>query len=189
MSYFPMMIDLEKKEVLVIGGGNEGLKKVKILRDFGTVITLVALEAGQEAVGMADRYIDRAFSDEDISGKKYALIIAATDDKALNERISVLASSEHIPVNVVDDIELSTFIFPAIIKERDVVCAVSSSGKSPYVAQYVKKLMGDVMPPAIGKINDRMGEYRLEAKKKYDTSEERRVFLREKLEEMLDEYL
>lgn len=189
MSYFPMMINLDGKEVLVIGGGAEGLKKVKILHDFGAVITLVAPDAEQEAIGLADRFAYRAFSDEDITGKNYALIVAATDDKDLNGRISALASSEHIPVNVVDDTERCTFIFPAIVKERDVVCAVSSGGKSPYVAQYVKKLINDVMPPSIGKINDRMGEYRMEAKKRFDTSEERRVFLLKRLKELLDEYL
>lgn len=189
MSYFPMMIDLEKKEVLVIGGGEEGKNKVKVLYDFGAFITLIAPEADQDAIGMASRYINRAFSDEDILDKEYTLVVAATDDRTCNERISMLATKGHIPVNVVDDTELCTFIFPAIVKDKDVVCAVSSGGKSPYVAKYVKKLIMDVMPPMIGLINDRMGVYRNQAKNEFDSSEERRSFLKKKLEELLKEHV
>ena len=84
-----------------------------------------------------------------------------------------------------DDEELCSFIFPAIIKDKDVVVGVSSSGKSPYVAQHIKALIKDALPENIGEINDRMGEYRAYAKKEISDTEKRREFLRKKLDEEL----
>ncbi len=116
MSYFPMMIDLQNKAVLVIGGGEEGYKKTEILNRFGARVTLIARDALPEALKCSVRYEQRGFDDSDIDGEAYSLIVAATDDRELNERISRLAGQRRIPVNVVDNTQLCTFIFPAIIK-------------------------------------------------------------------------
>ena len=184
MSYFPMMVNLEGVRILVVGGGEEGRKKVEILSSFGAEIILIAENAAEEAVGLADRFIERSFEDQDLEGE-IGLVVAATDDRTLNQRIYRLATRRRIPVNVVDDVELCTFIFPAIVKEKDVVCAVSSGGKSPYVAQYIKALIRKVLPPGIGEINDKMGEYRVAAKREMNDPAERRMYLRQKLEELI----
>lgn len=183
MSYFPMMVNLEGVRILVVGGGEEGRKKVEILSSFGAKITLIARNAADEAVELADRFLERGFEDQDLAGE-FGLVVAATDDRILNERIYKLANQRKIPVNIVDDAELCTFIFPAIIKEKDVVCAVSSGGKSPYVAQHIKALFRKVLPPGIGEINDKMGEYRVAAKREMNDPAARRMYLRQKLEEL-----
>lgn len=187
MAYFPMMVNLEDKPVLVIGGGEEGRKKEEVLRQFGAVITLVSPEAEPEAVRMADRYLGREFRDEDIREADYAMVVAATDDRELNRRISILAGEKKIPVNVVDDAELCSFIFPCVIKDRDVVCAVSSGGKSPYVAQYLKKKILEVLPGKIGEVNDRMGVFREKVKAEIADTTERRRALRARLDELLEQ--
>ena len=184
MSYFPMMVELDNKKVLVIGSGEEGRKKTQILHEFGAVITLISKDALKEAVEMASVFEEREFRDTDID-EQYELIVAATDDRELNKRISTLAKKNKIPVNVVDDTELCTFIFPAIVKDRDVVCAVSSGGKSPYITQHIKSLLLSILPGNIGIINDRMGEYRKQAKSEIADTAERRRFLRKKLDEEL----
>jgi siroheme synthase-like protein len=180
-----MMIDLEKKPVLVIGGGHEGTQKIKVLKSFGSIITLISIEASEEAVSNADEFIQRPFEDNDIDDR-YTLIVAATGDILVDERISILAKGKKIPVNVVDKTELCTFIFPAIVKDRDVVIGVSSGGKSPYLVQFIKKLILSHIPDDIGVINDKMGEYRSFAKEKFANVEERRKFLKEKLEDMIN---
>lgn len=185
MSYFPMMVKLDEKKVLIIGGGEEGKKKTQILHEFGADITLISKDALKEAAELASRYEEREFTDTDITDEDYDMIVASTDDKELNRRISALAAERRIPVNVVDDEELCSFIFPAIVKDKDVVCAVSSGGKSPYITQYIKALLNRVLPRGIGDINDRMGEYRKQAKKEYTDVSERRRFLRSKLDEEL----
>ncbi|MCR5025153.1 MAG: bifunctional precorrin-2 dehydrogenase/sirohydrochlorin ferrochelatase [Lachnospiraceae bacterium] len=186
MSYFPMMVKLDEKKVLIIGGGEEGLKKTRILHEFGAEITLISGDALKEAIELASRYEEREFRDTDITDEDYDLIVASTDDRELNKRISILAKDKHIPVNIVDDEKLCSFIFPAIVKDKDVVCTVSSGGKSPYIAQYIKALLNKVLPEGIGEINDRMGEYRKHAKSVIADVTERRRFLRKKLDEELD---
>lgn len=185
MAYFPMMVNLDNKKVLVIGGGEEGKKKVKIINEFKAMITLITPDASEEIIGMCETVKIKEFEDKDILDEDYEIIVAATDDRELNKRISKLANNNKIPVNIVDDEELCSFIFPAIIKDKDVVVGVSSSGKSPYVAQHIKALIKDALPENIGEINDRMGEYRAYAKKEISDTEKRREFLRKKLDEEL----
>lgn len=185
MSYFPMMVDLKDKNVLVAGGGREGTGKAEILHQFGARITAVAPEASARMRELSDTLFERQIEDGDILHRDYTLVVAATDDTAVNRRISDLCKKEKIPVNVVDNPPLCTFIFPAIVKEREVVCAVSSGGKSPYITQYIKGLIKKVLPENIGEINDRMGEIRTRAKKEIPDKAERRKYLREKLDEML----
>ncbi len=185
MSYFPMMVKLDEKKVLIIGGGEEGLKKTRILHEFGAEISLISKEALKEAIELAAHYEEREFRDTDITETEFDMIVASTDDRELNKRISFLARDKHIPVNIVDDEELCSFIFPAIIKDKDVVCAVSSGGKSPYITQYIKALLNKVIPKGIGDINERMGEYRKQAKKDFDVAAQRRRFLKRKLDEEL----
>ena len=157
MSYFPMMVKLDEKKVLIIGGGEEGLKKTQILHEFGAEISLISKDALKEAIELAAHYEEREFRDTDITDTEFDMIVASTDDRELNKRISILARDKHIPVNIVDDEELCSFIFPAIVKDKDVVCAVSSGGKSPYITQYIKGLLSRILPKDIGGINDRMG--------------------------------
>jgi siroheme synthase-like protein len=186
MAYFPMMIELKDKDVLVIGGGEEGLKKVKVLSSLGAKVTLVSPFAEEEAISLSYEYCKRSFVEGDIDAKAYIMVVTATDDRDLNRRISELATQRHIPVNVVDDVELCTFIFPAIYQQKDVVCAVSSGGKSPYVAQYVRNRLAESMPDNIGDINEKMGTLREEAKLLYEDSVDRRAFLKAKFLELLE---
>ena len=186
MAYFPMMTDLSGAETLVIGGGEEGTKKVRVLKDFGARVTLIAPEAREEAVREADRYARRGFETADLDAAEWKLVVAATENRELNRRISEGARERRIPVNVVDDPELCSFIFPAVIRDRNVICSISSGGKSPYVAQLVKEKVRGCWPEGIGRINDRMGEYREQAKREYADREERRRFLRERLMELLN---
>lgn len=182
-----MMIDLHSKKVLVVGGGEEGAHKAEILQDFGARVTLIAPSVTARAAGIAEVICEREFADADILENDYALVVAATDDADVNRRVSELARRRKIPVNVVDNAPLCTFIFPAIVKDRDVVCAVSSGGKSPYITQYIKKRITEVLPEGIGYINDRMGEIREKAKKEIPDKGRRRELLKKKLEKMLQE--
>jgi len=186
MAYFPMMIELNDRPVLVVGGGEEGTKKVQILQSFGARITLIAEDASEEAKRLSERFIEGSFLEADIDRENFTLVVASTDDRNLNSRISSLAKVRRIPVNVVDDVELCTFIFPAVLKERDVVCAVSSGGKSPYVAQYVRDRLRESLPEDIGEINDKMGELRIRAKEDYPEAKDRRRFLKDKFNELMN---
>ena len=204
MAYFPIMVDLEGKKVLIIGGGETAARKAEMMLEFGARVTVVTKEL-RAAMPEAINVINRAFRPEDIScpgtcddtaagdtgaeetfGEEPFLIIAATDDRKVNEEVARLAMERHIPINVVDDEPLCSFTFPAVIRDRDVVVSVSSGGKSPLVTQHVKKQLLAAMPPHIGEINDEMGELRKRIRETVPGQKERKQIYKEELERLLN---
>jgi len=179
MSYFPFFIDLEKKTVLVVGGGNTALRKTKILLSFGANVKAVSPEFIPEFCSIAENsdnitLINRQFIPQDIDGIFVA--VSATDNHDANKTVSILCQEKNIPVNVVDDISLCTFIFPSVIKEDDVVIGISSSGKSPVLTQYLNNSIKDILPSSLGEINSKMGHIREDVINKYPESKRKSVF-------------
>lgn len=157
--YFPMFIEMEGRNCLVIGGGRIAFHKIKVLQDFGARIQVVSPEILPEIrelenVACCERYFEK----EDLKGQ--AIVIAATDDKAQNHRISRMCREEKIPVNAVDQPEDCSFIFPAYLKEGDVVAAFSSGGQSPIVTQYLKEQARPILTPLIGQLAECIGGLR-----------------------------
>ena len=185
MSYFPLMIQLEKEPVLVVGGGKTALRKVKILLGFGAAVDVVAPRVQPELRELPAGLQERAFQPADLEGKFWRLVVAATDDRAVNRAVSEGCQALGIPVNVVDDPELCTFIFPAIVKQQDVVCAVSSGGHSPLVAQWVKRWVQQVLPKDIGAVNEAMGRFRKTLQQQEPDAAKRKEILKRKLAELL----
>ena len=104
MSYFPMFIELRDKKCLVVGGGRIALRKVEVLKDFGADVSVAApviLQEISEMKGVSCRR--KQFGQEDLEGQE--LVVAATDDKELNHRISRACRKKNIPVNAVDQME------------------------------------------------------------------------------------
>ena len=186
MAYFPLMVDIRDKEVLIVGGGETALRKTELMLDFGAKVRLISKEFLCDFPKEA-KLIQKGFAPEDIAsaGALPFLIIAATDDREVNALVAKLAGERRIPVNVVDDEPLCSFTVPAVIRDRDVVISVSSGGKSPLVTQYVKKLMLEAMPDDIGEINDEMGRLRREVKASIPDQRERRKELKEALARLL----
>lgn len=187
MAYFPMMVQLEGAPVLVAGGGETALRKVKILLEFGAAVEVVAPLFHPELASLPVGRQERKFQREDLEGKPWRLVVAATDDRAVNRTISEGCRSLGIPVNVVDDPELCTFIFPAIVKKQEVVCAVSSGGRSPLVAQWVKRRLLQVLPADLGIINETMGRFRRTVQQQEPDAGKRKEKLKEKLAELLNQ--
>ena len=178
MPYFPLYINIEERDVLIVGGGAVALRKAEKLLIFTPHISVVAAHICEELKGMAlcsNAFIktescaasanpaaislyERNFRDDDIIGK--ALCIAATDDRSLNRHISKLCSKAHIPVNVVDDPELCTFFFPALINDGELSIGISTGGKSPVAARELKKCIDSALPSGRGDIISYMGSIR-----------------------------
>lgn len=180
MAYFPFMIDIGNKSCLVVGGGSIALHKVKILLPFGVHIKVVATdiceemrqleqalksdEGAQTYFGAASKeqgtleVEQRQFRDSDVEEMDF--VVAATDDAACNHHISELCHRQNILVNVVDVKEDCSFIFPAMIKEKELLVAVSSGGQSPAAAAYVKKKLGSHIPDYYGDMIEQLGSYR-----------------------------
>ena len=181
MSYFPMFIELQDKRCLVVGGGKVAYRKVKVLRDFGAQVTVLAEQILPEIKGEADViWQEKAVVLEDIEGCD--LVIAATDDKEWNHRIAERCKQQKIPVNAVDQIEDCSFIFPAYLKQGEVVAAFSSGGNSPVVTQYLKEQAKPVVTENVGAIASCLGDLRERVKQCVKTEAARKQVYQELLE-------
>ena len=188
MAYFPMMVDLEDAAVLIVGGGATALRKAQQLISFGARCHVIAPGVDEGFKELSCEIEERGYAEGDIERlMPLAIVIAATDDHKLNHDIGERCRQLHIRVNVVDDPELSTFIFPSIVRDGDVLCAITSGGKSPLVSQHIKKLIEDIMPVGIGGINEEMGRYKEEIMRTEPDIKKRRAMLKAKFAELLQQ--
>ncbi len=182
MAYFPFFTDIADKKAVIAGGGETALRKAEILLSFGAHVTVVSPKfvSGFESLVKNNEnliLIKRKFVIGDID--KAFMAVAATNDNNLNEQISRTCFELKIPVNVVDNTPLCSFIFPSIVKQQDIVCGISSGGKSPVVTQYVKEEIIKFMPVFLGDINSRMGEMRETVKHKIKSQKLRAQAMRQ----------
>lgn len=195
MAYFPMFVDMTKRECLIVGGGNVAYRKVIVMLDFGAKVTVVAEDICDELRKLAiddiaseDKtgsytankenritFIKRRFERKDCDGME--MVIAATDDSVLNHEIAEYCEAKDIMVNAVDQKADCSFIFPSYIKEKNLVAAFSSGGNSPVLTQYLKGKEQEILTPFLGELNEYMGQIREKVIAQYDTEAERkRVF-------------
>ena len=168
MGYFPFFMELEGKRGVVAGGGKVAARKVEKLLMFGPMLTVIApvIEACvrrqgellQKDAAASLQFIERAFLMEDLSDADF--VIAATDDEGLNGRIAQYCRAERIPVNVVDDKDKCTFLFPALVKEGPLTVGIVTEGKSPAASSWVRQEIADMLPEGIGDIIDLLGRIR-----------------------------
>ena len=185
MAYFPMFVDMTERECLIVGGGNVAYRKVMVMLDFGAKVTVVAEDICDElrkltiddTANKENRitFIKRRFERKDCDGME--MVIAATDDSALNHEIAEYCKAKGIMVNAVDQKADCSFIFPSYIKEKNLVAAFSSGGNSPVLTQYLKGKEQEILTPFLGELNEYMGQIREKVIAEYDTEAERkRVF-------------
>ncbi len=133
---YPAILVLDGRLGIVIGGGTIGERKVMSLLDAGARVRVVTLEPTDPlrvlAADGAIELLERAYRAGDLEGA--AIVIASTDDPAVNHAIFAEASERGVPVNVVDDPPNSTFIAPSIVRRGDLLVAISTGGASPALA-------------------------------------------------------
>ena len=134
--FFPLFVNIENKEVLIIGGGKIGGRKAQTLREYGGNITVYSEKVTEEAI-LADENIKvvnkNVLHDEtEIRElvKKYFLVVAATDDTELNDRISHVCMSENMLVNNVSSKTEMNAMFTAVVKNDEFQIGIGSYGKS-----------------------------------------------------------
>lgn len=137
MAYFPFYIDIENKNILVVGGGTVALRKIEKLLPFKPSITVVSPKISIEILRLNVNTINREFADGDL--ENVFCVISATDDEQVNAHIFDLCSAKNILVNTVDDKEKCGFIFPALVQKNSVTVGITTSGKSPIYAKYLKE--------------------------------------------------
>ncbi|MEE8058100.1 MAG: siroheme synthase CysG [Pseudomonadales bacterium] len=178
MDFLPLYFQLHNKPCLIIGGGSIALRKAKLLQKSGAVIYVVALEINPELQLIVKKtggnFRTAGYSANDLTDK--FLIIAATDDNVLNKQVSRDAHQQHIPVNIVDNPDLCSFILPSIIDRSPLVIAVSSGGKSPVLARLLRSKIESIIPSAYGQLASLVGSYRDRVKIRFRDIDDRRNF-------------
>lgn len=174
MGYFPFYIDIENKKCVVVGGGTVALRKIEKLIMFKPKITVIAPRICSEILKLPDlSIIERSFIDDDINDA--FVVISATDDNELNSRIFKLCSEKNIFVNTVDDKEKCGFIFPALVKKENITVGISTEGKSPIYARYMRENIEHSLDDRCDEIIDILSSVRAHIKKELDTEEKRKT--------------
>jgi len=154
MEHLPIFLKLAGEHCAVIGGGEVAARKVRLLLDAGARVTVTAPELCEGLAELVEQgrveHRAAAFSSESLAG--VVLVIAATDDRAVNAEVSRLARAQGTPVNVVDDPELCSFILPAIVDRSPVVIAVSTGGASPVLARLIRARLESLIPATYGQL-------------------------------------
>jgi precorrin-2 dehydrogenase/sirohydrochlorin ferrochelatase len=160
--YYPLFLDLEGRDVVIVGGGGVAARKAASLLTYGARVTVVApaFVPELEAAGVALRR--RAYEPGDLEGA--ALVIAATDDAAINASVAAECRRRDILVNVVDDTALCDFIVPAVVESGSIQLAVSTGGQSPALARRLKDDLQHALGPEYAEVNDILGSLRDNAK-------------------------
>lgn len=148
MKTFPIMLNMHRRAVVVVGGGNVGARKAASLSEAGAVVTIVAPDVQEEGVADGTRILRQAYDDDVLEGA--SLVFACTDDARLNARIAADARSRGLLVNVADQPEDCDFFMPSVIRQGDVVVAVGTGGSAPGLSAELAKQLQAAVPPRIG---------------------------------------
>lgn len=142
MQTLPVFLDVKGKTCLLVGDGELALRKRRLLDKAGAVVITAS----------------ENFTEDSLAN--IVLVIAASANNALNQRVSIAARSRNIPVNVVDQPDLCTFIFPSIIERGAITVAVSSGGAVPVLTRLLRARIETLLPASLGDFAQRVGMFR-----------------------------
>jgi precorrin-2 dehydrogenase/sirohydrochlorin ferrochelatase len=162
MRYFPVFLDLKEKLCIVVGGGSVAERKVKNLLQAGARVKVISPELTPPLSRLRDEkkiaHLSRSYRKKDLRGA--LLAIAATNNRPINERVFREATADRIPVNVVDDPAHSSFIVPSLVKKKDLMVAISTSGRSPALARILRQKLEKEIGPEYGRFLRLLGAVR-----------------------------
>jgi uroporphyrin-III C-methyltransferase/precorrin-2 dehydrogenase/sirohydrochlorin ferrochelatase len=150
MEYFPVFLDLKRRPVLVVGGGELALRKLRLLHKAGALVTVVAPHILPEIEASGAALKRRGFVDGDVNGQ--AILFAATGIEAVDDRVAEAGRRANLPVNVVDRPAASSFIVPAIVERDPIVVAISSGGAAPVLARRLREAIERLLPARLGRL-------------------------------------
>ena len=161
-AYYPAMLDLADRDALLVGGGEIAAQKARPLLDAGVRLRIVApaLTAALQArvdAGEAS-WEAREVRPGDVAGA--AVVVCATDQRAVNRAVFEEASAAGIPVNVVDDPELCSFIVPSVVRRGPLQVAISTGGRSPALAKFMRLHLEQAIGEEFGLLAELAGRMR-----------------------------
>jgi precorrin-2 dehydrogenase/sirohydrochlorin ferrochelatase len=162
---YPVMMNLNGRLVIVVGGGRVAARKVASLLESGARVTVISPELAAELEELAEsgaiNWLSETF-DEAILDRypEAALVFGTTDHREINIKIHEAAAARKIPCNIADVPDLCTFIVPAVITQGDLMIAVSTGGSSPALARRIREDLENRFGPEYAAMTKLMGELR-----------------------------
>ena len=178
MEQLPVFLNLRDWPCLVVGAGRVGAGKAEVLVAAGARVRMVAPEPGEHAAELAREgrlslCVGR-FEESDLDGCR--LVVAATDDRALNRRIVALAEARGVLANSASEARIGHFSMPAIVDRSPVLAAVSTGGASPSLARYVRARLETLIPRSFGRLAELARATRDEVNARLPRISDRRAF-------------
>jgi uroporphyrin-III C-methyltransferase/precorrin-2 dehydrogenase/sirohydrochlorin ferrochelatase len=178
MKYFPIFLTGDNINAIIIGGGDVAARKIELLLKTTDNLTIMSADVNETVMRLIKSHhltwLTHPYKAGCFEGKN--LIIAATDDKSVNEAISDEAHGLNILVNVVDQPDLCTYITPAIIDRSPMIIALSSSGSAPILIRMLREQIEKMLPSGYGRLADFALKFRDHVKARVKGLRNRRTF-------------
>jgi precorrin-2 dehydrogenase / sirohydrochlorin ferrochelatase len=178
--FYPILINLQRLNCLIVGGGKVAFRKVISLLKFNAVITVVSPRISKPIIELAKqsriRVIKKSYSAEFIEDA--GIVFCATDNPEINKMVRKDCSKKGILLNVADEPALCDFILPANVIRGDLTISVSSQGKAPFYTKEMKRKLEGFVDPVYEEILSLAGELRKEilSDKKFNQKEKAKIF-------------
>jgi precorrin-2 dehydrogenase / sirohydrochlorin ferrochelatase len=179
MDLFPIFLKITARPCIVIGAGNLAESKIESLKAAHAKVRVIAPEARPRIIEMAAAgeidWLQREYVDGDLTG--HFLVIAATNDPAVNRAVFKEAVEKDILCNAVDDPPFCDFYFPSVVRRGNLQIAISTAGASPALAQRLRKEINAQLPLDAGDWLEDLGNLRREVLQVEPLNDERRWIL------------
>lgn len=167
--YMPISLTVRDRRALVVGGGTIALRKVENLLDYDMAVTVVAPECDPKLSYYAKRgsivLEERPYRSPEAG--TYSLVIAASDDQAVNQQVFDDTRHTGALCNVVDNPPLCDFAFPAVVKRQSLTLAVSTDGTAPFLAGHLRLILENIFPEHWNDLMKLAGHYRVEVQRRF----------------------
>jgi len=175
MDYYPIFLDVRQRPTLVIGGGAVATRKVRLLLKAQASVCVVSPELNAELAQWCRagkiEHLSCCFQPEHVQGR--VLVIATTNQADVNQLVATTARAANIPVNVVDQPDLCTFISPALVDRNPLIIAISSAGKAPVLARQLRQRLEQWLPNRLGELAAWAGRWRDRVKQRVPAAQRR----------------
>jgi len=176
---YPVFLDLRNITALLVGGGEVAHRKASRLLQCGCLLTVVSpklVPAFEEFLPLMNfRWEARGY--ENGEAGNYRIVVSATDEPEVNQRVCHDAKSCGCLVNVVDRPDLCTFHVPSVTRRESLQIAISTGGKCPALARHLRKQLDEIIPEQYGALADKLEIIRAYIKEKVTSQERRRIFV------------
>jgi precorrin-2 dehydrogenase/sirohydrochlorin ferrochelatase len=174
--YYPIVLKIDRQPIVIVGGGEVAEGKVEALLECGAVVTVVSPKLTEKLRSLVEAgdilWQRRPYERGDV--KNAFFVIAATGDPQVQQQIFLDARGAGVLINCVDEPERCDFIMPSVVRRDDLIVAVSTSGRSPAFAAWLRRKLESWLTADFGRVVRVLGAVRDDVRQRFDTVRERK---------------